>query len=237
MTTSAARLGEIQPAPVLVAGAALLLDPAGAVWWADAETLIVADLHLEKGSALAGRGRLLPPYDTTATLAALASLVARYRPRRVVALGDSFHDAGGPERLAIGERERLAGLVAGREWIWIEGNHDGAAASGLGGISTDVAEIGPLSFRHEPRPGDAPGSLAGHLHPAAKVRVRGMSFRRRCFAVDRDRVVLPAFGAYTGGLNVLDAAFRGLFSPTGFRAFLIGSETVHAVPLAGLVRD
>ncbi|MEZ5841484.1 MAG: metallophosphatase, partial [Hyphomicrobiales bacterium] len=94
-----------------------------------------------------------------------------------------------------------------------------------------------LTFRHAPSPEDAAGSVSGHLHPAAKVRVRGMTFRRRCFAADHERLVVPAFGAYTGGLNVLDAAFAGLFSPASFRAFLIGGETVHAVPAARLIRD
>ncbi|MEZ5839854.1 MAG: ligase-associated DNA damage response endonuclease PdeM, partial [Hyphomicrobiales bacterium] len=192
MTSAAARRFDSQPVPAMIAGAALLLDPAGAVWWADEDTLVVADLHLEKGSSLAGRGRLLPPYDTAATLAALAGLVRRYSPARVIALGDSFHDAEGPERLAAADRARLTEIMAGRDWLWIEGNHDGGAAAMLGGSCRDEAGIGSLTFRHAPSPEDAAGSVSGHLHPAAKVRVRGMTFRRRCFAADHERLVVPA---------------------------------------------
>jgi len=190
------------------------------------ETLIVSDLHLEKGSARAHRGALLPPYDTRATLAALAACVARRRPRRIVSLGDSFHDEAGPARLDPADRAALTALMRAAEWIWIEGNHDGAAPADLGGASAEEITIGRLVLRHEPKPAAAAGEVAGHLHPCARVSGQGRSVRRRCFATDGERLVMPAFGAYTGGLNLRDRAFAPVF-PQGCCALLLGREAVY----------
>lgn len=219
-----------------VAGVALVADPAGALYEPHAGALIVADLHLEKGSSFARRGRMLPPYDTAATLDRLARLVATYRPRVVIALGDSFHDRGGPERLGAADREALAALQRFRDWIWIAGNHDPEPPAGCGGEARMAMALGPLTLRHEPAAGAAHGELAGHLHPVAKVAVRGQGLRRRCFATDGARVVLPAFGAYAGGLNVCDAAFAGLFAPEAFTAWMLGDEGVYAFAASALRR-
>ena len=148
---------------------------------------------------------LLPPYDSAATLERLARLIARYAPRCVVALGDSFHDGGGPARLSSEDRENLRGLQRGRDWIWITGNHDPEPADNIGGAFHDTLTIGALTFRHLPSGAD--GEIAGHLHPVARVAHRGRAVSRRCFAADKTRMVMPAFGAFTGGLNVRDAAF------------------------------
>ncbi|MBN9010691.1 MAG: ligase-associated DNA damage response endonuclease PdeM, partial [Rhizobiales bacterium] len=204
-------------------------QPEGALWWADEGLLVVADLHLEKGSSFARRGQMLPPYDTAETLARLGSLVARLAPRRVVALGDSFHDDGGAERLAARDRATLAGLQSGRDWVWIAGNHD-PRPHGLGGTCVAYLSLGPVTFRHEPRAGGAMGEIAGHLHPAAVVAGNGKWVRRKCFAGDGHRLVLPAFGAYAGGLNILDRAFAGLFAPATFRAFMLGDRVYPVSP-------
>lgn len=223
--------------PFVLAGTRLALLPEGALWWAQERALIVADLHLEKGSSLATRGRgLLPPYDTAATLARLGALIARLAPALVIALGDSFHDGAAHGRVSRDDRETLAGLQRGRDWLWIAGNHDPAPPEGLGGMAAAEAAVGPLTLRHEPRAGAAAGEVAGHLHPCARVRVKGRSIRRRCFASDGARMILPAFGAYAGGLNVRDKAFTGLFAAR-FHAWMLGGGAVHPVARAKLLAD
>ncbi len=228
---------EAKPALVGVAGVVLEAFAEGALWWADRRLLAVADLHFEKGSAFARRGRMLPPYDTRETLARLTRLVDRLDPAVIVALGDSFHDDGGPARLSATDRSALTALQAGRDWIWIAGNHDPAAPAGLGGSHAETLALGPVTFRHEPSPSGVEGEIAGHLHPAARVAGRGKSVWRRCFAGDGSRLVLPAFGAYAGGLNVLDRAFAGLFASATFRAFVLGEDRVYAVSRRALRPD
>ncbi len=213
---------------IAVAGLVLEAQPEGALWWADERMLIVADLHFEKSSSFARRGQLLPPYDTAETLMRLARLIARLDPRTIVALGDSFHDDGGAARLSPRDCAALALLQAGRGWVWIAGNHD-PQPHGLAGSHVASLAIGPVTFRHEPQPGAAMGEVAGHLHPAAVVAGNGKWVRRRCFAGDGHRLVLPAFGAYAGGLNVLDRAFAGLFAGPTFRAFMLGEDRVYPV--------
>jgi DNA ligase-associated metallophosphoesterase len=220
-----------------VAGAALVADPSGALYEPALGALIVADLHLEKGSSFARRGQFLPPYDTATTLGRLARLVETYRPRAVIALGDSFHDRGGPTRLCARDRASIAALQSGRDWIWIAGNHDPEPPAGCGGEAAAEMTLGPLTLRHEPSPGFRAGELAGHLHPVAKVAVRGRGLRRRCFATDGARVVLPAFGAYAGGLNVRDAAFHGLFAAGALTAWMLGETGVYAIAGHGLRPD
>jgi DNA ligase-associated metallophosphoesterase len=211
---------------VALAGIALIADPAGALYWPDHGLLAVADLHLEKGSSFAARGQLLPPYDTAATLARLARLIARYAPRCVLALGDSFHDGGGPERLSGEDRDNLHALQRGRDWIWITGNHDPEAAANVGGDFHAAYSLGALTFRHLPI--GAAGEIAGHLHPVARIAQRGRAVSRRCFAADATRLVMPAFGAYTGGLNVRDAAFADLFGTLKFTAHMLGEGRLYA---------
>jgi DNA ligase-associated metallophosphoesterase len=206
----------------------LVADPAGAAYWPEQGLLAVADLHLEKGSSFAQRGVLLPPYDTAAILHRLASLLARYAPRMVVALGDSFHDGRGPRRLADTDRAALRALQRGRDWVWIAGNHDPEPLQGVGGRSLPELSLGGLTFRHEPT-GATVGEIAGHLHPVARVSRRGRAVSRRCFAGDGERLVMPAFGAYAGGLNVRDRAFARVFSTLAFTAHLLGARRVYAV--------
>jgi DNA ligase-associated metallophosphoesterase len=213
---------------VAVAGAEFAADPGGVIYWQDQRLLAVADLHLEKGSSFAARGVLLPPYDTAATLARLAALIARYAPRVVVALGDSFHDGRGPGRLADTDRATLRSLQRGRDWVWIAGNHDPDRAEGIGGRFLPTLKLGPLTFRHEPVE-NASGEIAGHLHPIARVSRRGRAVSRRCFAGDGNRLVMPAFGAYAGGLNVRHRAFTQVFTTLAFTAHMLGDQRVYAV--------
>lgn len=250
MSPFAARVAAAAPTPdafevgVAVAGAWLTLLPEGVAWWAEERALLVADLHLEHGSSLARRGMLVPPYDTMATLGRLARAIDRLDPKLVIALGDSFHDRFGVERLDETALALVARLQAGRDWVWIAGNHDPdlgvAGRAALGGIHAEEIAIGTLAFRHEPRLdgcSEAVGEIAGHLHPAARVALKAKSVRRRCFATDGRRLMLPAFGAYTGGLNVLDRAYRGLFEPPRLTACLLGEGRVYAFPASRLLPD
>jgi hypothetical protein len=210
--------------------------PDGALWIADAKTLIVSDLHLEKGSSFALRGQMLPPYDTHAALVKLEKLIDAMAPDIVVSLGDSFHDGGGVARMSESDRDLLQGMIARCDWIWVEGNHDGRAPEVLGGLVREVLHIGSLVLRHEPTEGAAPGEIAGHLHPCAKVSGRGRSVRRRCFATDGARLVMPAFGAFTGGLNVCDDAYAEIF-PDGVTALVLGKDRVLPAPMERLLSD
>ncbi|KXF78696.1 metallophosphatase [Paramesorhizobium deserti] len=225
------RLGEPHGGTVktVIAGVEAVCDPAGALYFPEMRLLAVSDLHMEKGSSFARRGMLLPPYDTGVTLDLLAAVIARYHPATVISLGDSFHDPEASARLPALYAIRLRGLMAGREWIWITGNHDPHRPVHLPGDVAGELALGPLVFRHEPQSGSAPGEIAGHLHPAAKIVRRGRSVRRSCFASDGERLIMPAFGAYTGALNVLDRAFRGLFAEEQLLAFMLGADRVYTI--------
>ena len=226
MTVLAQSAAPSPPEEVPINGTALVADPAGALYWPGEGVLAIADLHLEKGSSFAKRGVLLPPYDTAATLARLAAVIMRYAPRCVIALGDSFHDGGGPGRLADADRTQLKALQAGRDWIWITGNHDPEPAPDIGGQFGGALAIGALTFRHIPS-GSA-GEIAGHLHPVARVSHRGRAVSRRCFAADALRMVMPAFGAFAGGLNIRDAAFADLFGTLAFTAHMLGEDRLYS---------
>jgi DNA ligase-associated metallophosphoesterase len=212
---------------VTINGERLLLDTSGAAFWPAGGTLIFADLHLEKGSSYARQRQFLPPYDSHATLLRLASAVARFNPKRIIALGDSFHDREAAERLPAEARSLLAALKG--EFIWIAGNHDPHSPAWLGGTVTGEWSAGGLTFRHEPSEQCLPGEIAGHLHPVARVAKWGRTVRRRCFAADGDRMILPSFGAYTGGLDVGEEPIAKLFGAR-FHAYMLGSERVYAIP-------
>ena len=221
-----------QPIPndtssVTIAGVTLAADLSGALYWEQQRLLVVSDLHLEKGSSYAMRGVLLPPYDTIATLGRLGAVIARHDPKTVIALGDSFHDRDAHHRLSPANRDMLGALQARRDWIWISGNHDPELPSNLGGTVAHDVVIGAITFRHEPT--GAHGEIAGHLHPKARISARGRAMERRCFATDGQRAVMPAFGAYTGGLSIRDAAFAKIFRTLGFVAHVLGDHRMHAI--------
>jgi hypothetical protein len=209
-------------APIHLAGERLMLDPAGALYWPATHLLVVSDLHLEKGSSYARRGQLLPPWDTHATLDRLTLLLRRYQPRIVITLGDSFHDADGSSRLPVGEFARLRGMTETHRFIWVQGNHEWV----------ETFATTTLTFRHQARSG-AEAEISGHHHPKAAVPARGTSVSRPCFVTDSRRVVMPAFGAYTGGLDVRDPAITRLF-PRGGRVFLLGKERLFSFALGTL---
>ena len=210
---------------IVVAGEPCVLRAAGTLWLPQHRTLVVSDLHLEKGSAYAAKGQLLPPYDTRETLDRLLAEVADVEPQTLVLLGDSLHDMGAISRIPVAERETVIDLARSLALVWISGNHDPDGGAAFGGRSTDEMQLGNLTLRHEPQTGPQVGEVAGHLHPCAKVAGVGGAVRRRCFLSDRQRLILPAFGAYTGGLNVLDVAYRDLFA-TRPCAYVLGRKII-----------
>lgn len=218
-------------------GVRVEMDANGAAFLPEAETLIVSDLHFEKGSAFAAKGQFLPPYDTRATLVRITQSLERFSPRRVVALGDSFHDLDAGARIAADDWAAIERLASAHEWVWITGNHDEELPSGIAGAVAEELSIGPLTLRHEPLPAAlAEGEVAGHLHPCAVVRTRSRNLRRRCFVSDGRRLIMPAYGAFTGGLNIADAAYDGLFV-SAITAYVLGQAHVYAIPesrLAGV---
>ncbi|MDA8870718.1 ligase-associated DNA damage response endonuclease PdeM [Rhizobiaceae bacterium] len=217
-----------------VNGVELVADASGVAFWPAERALLVADLHFEKGSSFARRGQMLPPYDTRITLRRLADALARWQPDKVFALGDSFHDAQAALRLSVEDRETLLSLMRDREWVWITGNHDPVPPAGLGGRAADEVRLGGLHLIHEPQLKPQPGEIAGHLHPSARILAKGRTIRRSCFVASRDRMILPSFGAYTGGLNVFDRAFNGLFDGRKFHALLRGEGHVYRIAGARL---
>lgn len=210
----------------------LLLDPHGAVFWPAKRVLIVADLHFEKSTAAAARGSLLPPYDTRATLEKLHRLAAKYHPTTLVFLGDSFHDPAGHSRLSLGDRGVLMTMALKIHFIWITGNHDPALA-GLPGDVVPQWQEGIFRFRHQAERHVDGIEISGHFHPKASVLTKIRRIARPCFASDENRLILPAFGVYTGGLDVRDPAIARLF-PHGLGVFLLGQERLFSFLLPPL---
>jgi uncharacterized protein len=222
---------------ISICGKSLTADGSGAIYWPAQEALLVADLHLENASAYTAAGVLLPPCDTRETLIRLAEAIDRYQPSRVIALGDSLHDGGAARRIGADDLERLHILQEGREWIWLSGNHDREIAPQLGGQVESELALAGITLRHRPARGSATQEIAGHMHPAARLSLYGSSIRRPCFVGNGRRLILPAFGAFTGGLNVLDDAFLPLFGSGGMAVWMLGQEGPHAVATRRLSRD
>jgi len=211
------------------AGERLEALPSGALHWPAAGLLCVSDLHLCKAERLARRGGdMLPPYETRDTLARLEADIRATGARTIVCLGDSFDDRLAAEAMEEDDRLWLARLEAGRRWVWIEGNHD-PGALGFGGSYLAEFSQGPLTFRHVARRDPEGGEISGHYHPKARISARGKTVTRACFITDGARLILPAFGTYTGGLNWTDPALRALFGARA-QAFLTGPK-VYAVPV------
>lgn len=220
-----------------IAGEAAICDWRGAAYFPASDLLVFSDLHLEKGSSFARRGKFVPPYDSHQTLKRVAAVVTDYNPRAVICLGDSFHDETGHNRIPAEIADEIATLSDGRDWCWISGNHDPYAPTNLPGFSCDELSIGALTFRHEPLNGPAAGEIAGHLHPSARVFRRGRTVRRTCFASDGQRMIMPAFGAFTGSLNVLAPAYQPLFEWSAFSALLLGDRRIYPIAAAMLAHD
>lgn len=236
MTALAAKLPTTAGLDLTVAGVRLRALTCGALWWEDERVLVVSDLHFEKASSYAARGQMLPPYDTRATLARIHRQVAALAPRTIISLGDSFHDRRARPRMAADDVAAIRRLTAACDWVWVEGNHDPKPPEDLGGRAAAELIIGPLAFRHIPS--GAPGEIAGHLHPCARVVGRsGRTVRARCFAMDGERLVMPAYGALTGGLNVLDKTFGAVFPGGSLLAGVIGRDGVYLAGLDSLAPD
>jgi len=187
--------------PFSFAGHALMALRQGALFWPARRALIVADLHFEKASWFAKTGQMLPPYDSAATLAALEEAVTACDPAEIWCLGDSFHDSEGCDRLPAGEQARLRALTAAHRWTWIVGNHDSAIGDPCGGSVVEEAAVDGLILRHEANPRESRPELSGHFHPKFRVRVRGRLVARQCFVATARKLILPAFGSLTGGLD------------------------------------
>jgi DNA ligase-associated metallophosphoesterase len=175
--------------------------PQGALFWPSRSALLVADLHLEKASWFARIGQMLPPYDSIATLGDLTALAVATGAAAIWCLGDSFHDRHGCDRLPDRARAMLTALTGGTRWTWITGNHDPGFADHCGGAIVEEAEVDGLLLRHEADPGEARPELSGHFHPKLRIRHRGRQVSRRCFVATRRKLILPAFGSLTGGLD------------------------------------
>jgi hypothetical protein len=214
---------------ISLGGLALVPDLSGALYVPDYHTLLVADLHLEKGTSLAKRGVHLPPYDTRESLRQLKAVMAVAKPKRLIFLGDSFHDGEARQRIDETDLAILRQISRESEAIWITGNHDPTPPADIGGAISQSVTLGPLTLRHEPKP-LSPGEIeiSGHLHPAASVVSRGQRIRCRCFVADARRLIMPAFGSYTGALGVSSQAFDGLFGD--FHVWMIGSAAIHRFP-------
>ncbi|MCI2397953.1 ligase-associated DNA damage response endonuclease PdeM [Aliiroseovarius subalbicans] len=212
----------------IFAGTELTMLPSGALWWGQARTLCVSDLHLGKSERIARRGgTMLPPYETHDTLARLALDIERCAAATVICLGDSFDDLEASENLDDADALLLSRLMAGRRWVWIEGNHDPGPVE-FGGTHLAELHAPPLTFRHIARPGAA-GEISGHYHPKARVSLRGRRLSRPCLLHDSDRVILPAYGTYTGGLRADDAALARLMRAEAV-AVLVGGVP-RAIPM------
>jgi DNA ligase-associated metallophosphoesterase len=181
----------------------------GALFWPRENALLVADLHLEKASWFALAGQFLPPYDSHATLTALAAEVERTRATRLYCLGDSFHDAFGCDRLDASARELLTSLTSRLDWTWIVGNHDPGFADHCGGRIADEIELGGILLRHEAQRTESRAEISGHFHPKLRVHLRGRQVSRRCYVTSASKIIMPAFGSLTGGLDAHHPAILG----------------------------
>ncbi len=218
--------------PIMLGGITFLPDLSGALYAPTLKTLLIADLHLEQGTSLARRGIHVPPYDTGATLAILEALIGELSPARLILLGDSFHDAVAHAQLDDPYTERLRVITSSTETIWITGNHDPAPPAALGGVSVGEHHMGNIVLRHIPaRRLKDNFEIAGHLHPGATIIQRNIATRAKCFVGDNRRLILPAFGAYTGAVNVRTRAFDGLFDEPSTSVWMLASSTIHRFPL------
>jgi DNA ligase-associated metallophosphoesterase len=182
-------------------GYELMALPQGALFWPERRALLVADLHLEKASWFARLGQMLPPYDSIATLADLTALAVSTGAEEIWCLGDSFHDRHGCDRLPERARDMLVALTGATRWTWITGNHDPGIADHCGGDIVEEAEVDGLLLRHEADPAELRPELSGHFHPKLRIHHRGRQVSRRCFVATERKLILPAFGSLTGGLD------------------------------------
>ena len=210
--------------------------PEGALFWPARQALLVADLHLEKASWYAAHGQLLPPYDSQDTLDRLTDLARRTGARAIWCLGDSFHDRTADERIAPAAADRLRALAAMTELVWVAGNHDGLTGGAWGGAIADALCVDGIMLRHQCCPDEARPEISGHFHPKLRLQLRGRPVSRPCFAHDAKRLILPAFGSLTGGLDVFDPAIAANFAGR-YHAALNAQGRLLAFPSTAATRD
>ncbi len=214
---------------ITLSGLEFIPDLSGALYAPEFRALLVADLHLEKGTSFARRGVHLPPYDTRESLKQLKAVLDAVQPERLIFLGDSFHDGAARERIDADDLGLLRSITGAADTIWITGNHDPKPPQDVGGRILDQMALGPVVLRHEPRKlAEEEAEIAGHLHPAAAINARGHRIRCRCFIAGARRMIMPAFGSYTGALSVTSDAFEGLFDD--FHVWMIGEKAIHRFP-------
>jgi len=217
--------------PFSFAGETFEATAGGALFWPSQKALLVADLHLEKASWFARLGQFLPPYDSHATLTALAGEVERTAAKRLFCLGDSFHDRFGCERLPADARALLTDLTSALDWTWIVGNHDPGFADHCGGRIADEVEIAGIVLRHEAVREEVRPEISGHFHPKLRLRLKGRQVSRRCFVKSATKIIMPAFGSLTGGLDAHHPEIMG--SVGGSAAALVPvSDRLLRFPLA-----
>jgi uncharacterized protein len=224
-----------KPHKIMLADVELRPDLSGALYVPEFHALIIADLHLEQGSSLARRGIRVPPYDTAITLGLLESVVQKFAPQRLVFLGDSFHDGESEARLADDSLARLQKISQAHECFWISGNHDPKPPETLHGHAADRVMLGPLMLRHEPlQLCDNEIEISGHLHPGCGLVQRGRRIHGKCFVADQRRLIMPAFGAYTGALSIFSDAYDGLFKHNETQVWMMGNRDLHRFPVSRL---
>src|SRR5262245_50329553 len=230
-------LAEAVSQPVAVCGKQLIADNSGALYWPGQHALLVADLHLEDRSSRSERSPFLPPCAARQTLVRLAEVLDRYEPAIVIALGDSLRDRGAAMRVGAEELEILRMLQEDREWVWLGDNPDAHLVRELGGRTCGELEISGIALRHHPASGSVTHEIGACMRPAARLSMYGYSIRRACFVGTGRRLVMPAFGAVAGGLNVLDDAFRPLFGNGGMAVWMLGQEGLYPVATRFLEAD
>ena len=208
--------------PFSFAGETFEATASGVLFWPAQKALLVADLHLEKASWFARLGQFLPPYDSQATLTALSIEADRSGATRLYCLGDSFHDEFGCERLPAAARSLLTDLTSRLDWTWIVGNHDPGFQDHCGGLIADEAEIGGIILRHEAVRGEIRPEISGHFHPKLRLHLKGRQVSRRCFVLSATKLIMPAFGALTGGLDAHHPEILGS----------VGSNAAALVPVS-----
>ena len=208
--------------PLSFAGETFFATSEGALFWPEQDALLVADLHLEKASWFARFGQFLPPYDSHATLVALTAQVDRTQPKRLYCLGDSFHDRFGCDRLPASARDLLTALTTRLDWTWIVGNHDPGFADHCGGRLAEDVKLAGITLRHEAVRDDPEPEISGHFHPKLRLNIKGRHVSRRCFVKSATKLIMPAFGSLTGGL---DAHHPGILDS-------VGGEAAALVPVS-----
>ena len=220
---------------IVLGGLELRPDRSGALHVPELSALIISDLHLEQGTSLARRGIRVPPFDTGITVGILEEVINRFAPQRLIFLGDSFHDDEGETRIEDALMQRLQKIATSHECFWICGNHDPSPPRHLAGHAADHILLGPITLRHEPtRLRKDEFEIAGHLHPGCAVSQRGRRVSGKCFIADERRLIMPAFGAYTGALSVFAEPYQRLFKREETQAWLIGQERLYKFPFERL---